>query len=99
VIVQRLRVSVAPGREAGFEAALSEAREVVFAAPGFRRFAVDRGIDRPSTYLVQISWETAEEQDAFSRSDLFHRWAALVDPYVVGTPLVERYEPRPSLSL
>ena len=90
---------MAPGREVDFESALSEARQVVFEADGFRRFAVDRGVERPSTYLVQISWETPEEQASFARSELFTRWATLLDPFVVGTPLVECFEPRPSLTL
>jgi heme-degrading monooxygenase HmoA len=99
VITERLTINVAPGREVEFEGALSEARQAVFEAEGFRRFQVDRGIDRPSTYLVQIFWETAEEQVRFSRSRLFTRWATLLDPYVVGTPAVERFEQRPGLSL
>jgi len=99
VITQRMVVNVFPGREVDFEDALSEARQHVFEAEGFRRFTVERGIDRPSTYLVQILWETAEEQARFTRSDLFTRWATLLDPYVVGTPVVERFEQRPGLSL
>jgi heme-degrading monooxygenase HmoA len=98
-MIQRWTITVAAGRETAFEAALAEAREVVFAAAGFRRFTVDRGINRPSTYLVQVFWETAEEEDRFTHSERFQEWATLLDPYVVGTPLVERYEPRPSLSL
>ena len=97
--MQRLLISVFPGRETEFEDALSVARQHVFEADGFRRFTVDRGIDRPSTYLVQISWETPEEQARFSHSELFTRWAMLLDPFVVGTPVVERFEQRPSLSL
>jgi len=99
VITQRMVVNVAPGREVDFEDALGEARQHVFAADGFRRFTVERGIDRPSTYLVQILWETAEEQVRFTHSDLFTRWATLLDPYVVGTPVVERFEQRPGLAL
>jgi heme-degrading monooxygenase HmoA len=99
VITQRMVVNVAPGREDEFEGALSEARQHVFEAEGFRRFSVERGLDRRSTYLVQILWETAEEQVRFTRSDLFTRWATLLDPFVVGTPVVERFEQRPGLSL
>jgi heme-degrading monooxygenase HmoA len=99
MITERLMINIVPGREVEFEGALSEAGQVVFMADGFRRFQVDRGLDRPSTYLVQIQWETAEEQTRFSRSELFTRWASLLDPFVVGTPAVERYEQRPGLSL
>ena len=99
MIVQRLVISVVPGREAEFEGALLEARQHAFAADGFRRFTVDRGIDRPSTYLVQISWETPEEQVRFAESPLFTRWATALDPFVVGTPVVERFQQLPALSL
>jgi len=99
MITERLTIHVAPGRENDFEGALSEAGQVVFMAEGFRRFQVDRGIDKTSTYLVQIQWETAEEQSRFSQSELFTRWATLIDPFVVGTPVVERFELCPALSL
>jgi heme-degrading monooxygenase HmoA len=99
MITERLTIHVAPGRENDFEGALSEAGQVVFLAEGFRRFQVDRGIDKPTTYLVQIQWETAEEQTRFSQSELFRQWATLIDPYVIGTPAVERFEQRPALSL
>jgi heme-degrading monooxygenase HmoA len=99
MIDQRLLISVVPGREAEFEDALRAAREVVFAADGFRRFTVERGVDRPSAYLVHIFWETPEEQARFSHSEGFLRWAALLDPYVVGTPVVERFEPLVELSM
>jgi heme-degrading monooxygenase HmoA len=99
MITERLTIHVAPGREDDFEGALSEAGQVVFMAEGFRRFQVDRGIDKPTTYLVQIQWETAEEQTRFSQSELFRQWATLIDPYVIGTPAVERFEQRPALSL
>lgn len=99
MITERLTIHVAPGRENDFEGALSEAGQVVYLAEGFRRFQVDRGIDKPTTYLVQIQWETAEEQARFSQSELFTRWATLIDPFVVGTPAVERFEQCPALSL
>ena len=99
MITERLTIHVAPGRENDFEGALSEAGQVVFLAEGFRRFQVDRGIDKTSTYLVQIQWETAEEQARFSQSELFTQWATLIDPFVVGTPVVERFELCPALSL
>lgn len=99
MITERLTIHVAPGRENDFEGALSEAGQVVYLAEGFRRFQVDRGIDKPTTYLVQIQWETAEEQARFSQSELFTQWATLIDPFVVGTPAVERFEQCPALSL
>ena len=99
MITERLVINVVPGREDEFEKALSEARFVLHEAVGFRRFAVEQGVDRPSTYWVVIGWETEEERQQFRDSDDFTEWATALDPYVQGTPTTERYDQRRDLSL
>jgi heme-degrading monooxygenase HmoA len=99
VILERVEATILDGREAEFEAALCEVRQRVFMSRGFRGFTVTQGVERPSTYLVEVSWETLEERAEFEASGRFARCWAPVDPFLATALRVELYAQRPSLSL
>jgi heme-degrading monooxygenase HmoA len=99
MIVERLETTVVVGREAEFEAALCEVRQRVFMSKGFRGFTVAQGVERPSTYLVEVLWETLEERDDFENSGRFARCWAPVNPFLAEALRVEFFAQRPSLSL
>lgn len=72
---------------------MEQAKEVVAQADGFRSFRLQRGIDRPSTYLLLIEWGTVEDHmQGFRESELFVRWRELIGPHFAAPPEVEHYE-------
>jgi heme-degrading monooxygenase HmoA len=99
MIIQRLGLSVLPGREVELEAVLTETRELPFMSAGFRRLSVARGVEDPSRYVVDVLWETVEDLVAFGESPRAARWAAALRPFLAEAPRVEPLEQRNGLSL
>ncbi len=97
MILERVEIEVLPGRETEFEAALCEVRQRVFMSRGFRGFAVAQGVENPTTYLVEVRWETAEELAQFSE-ERFERCWAPVDPFLAARPRVDHFAERPGLA-
>lgn len=94
MIVERALMSVTPGTEADFEVAMRQARELIARSAGFRSIRVARGIERPSTFLLIIEWDTLEDHTVgFRESELFTQWRALIGPYFAEPPAVEHYAP------
>lgn len=90
MILEHALLPVVPGREADFEAALVEARPIISASPGFRRLAVSRCIEEPSTYLLLVEWETLEDHtEGFRESEAYQRWRGLLHHF---------YDPMPSVT-
>jgi heme-degrading monooxygenase HmoA len=71
----------------------------VFMSPGFRNFTVHQGVERPSTYLVHVLWETPEELIDFTESGRFERCWAPIEPYLAQPARVDHFMERPGLGL
>ena len=94
MIVERALMSIHPGQEADFEAAMTQAREVVAQARGFRSIRVTRGIENPSTYLLLLEWDTLEDHTVgFRQGPLFAEWRGIIGQYFAQPPLVEHFTP------
>jgi len=92
MIIEHGSIKVLAGRERDFEAAFVEAAAVIARSPGFRFVRIVRGVERPSTYLLLVGWDTLEDHTVgFRGSDLFTQWRALIGPYFDGPPEVEHY--------
>ena len=65
MIVQGVEMAVREGEGAAFEAAPGDVRQRAFMSPGFRRFTVSQGVERPAHFLVQVLWEAIEELGEF----------------------------------
>ena len=97
MMVERLDVTIVDGREKEFEGALLEVRQRVFMTRGFRGFTVAQGLQRPTTYLIEIQWETLDERADFENSGRFQKCWAPVDPFLAAPLRVDFFTPRPSL--
>ncbi len=86
-------MSITPGREAEFRAALEQAKQVVSQAAGFRGIEVHQGVERPSTFLLTLRWEKlTDHTEGFRGGPLFVQWRALIGPYFAEPPTVEHWE-------
>ncbi len=94
MILELADIRIRPGQNAAFEEAITRGvREVISAAPGFAGFKVNRGIESPERYVLQIFWATLEDHTVgFRQSELFTRWRAIVGPYFATPPQVEHFE-------
>jgi heme-degrading monooxygenase HmoA len=98
MVLEQVEVSILDGHQGAFEAALLEVRQRVFMSRGFRGFTVAQGAEDPSTYLVQVQWESPEELADFERARFQRCWQP-VDPFLAGRPRVRRFDQRLSLAL
>lgn len=62
-------------------------------AKGFQSCKVNRGIESPERYILQIFWEKLEDHTvAFRQGPLFSEWRTIVGPFAAEPPAVEHFE-------
>ena len=99
MILEHALITIRPDSHAEFEAAITKAREVISAAPGFHSFALHRGIETPDRYLLLVGWESLEAHtDGFRASPAFAEWRSYIGPFFESQPEVDHYEPLPGLT-
>jgi heme-degrading monooxygenase HmoA len=92
LILEAAILSVRPGTTAAFETAMSAARPLIAASPGFRSIEVRRGIERPDTYLLLVGWDSVADHEAgFRGSPRYAEWRALLHHFYDPMPVVEHY--------
>lgn len=93
MILEHALLPVKPGQEAAFEAAFAEAKALIISSPGCRRVEVSRCLERPSTYLLLVEWDSLEAHvEGFRGSEAFTRWRELLHHFYDPAPLVEHFE-------
>jgi heme-degrading monooxygenase HmoA len=92
MILESAILTIRPGQEAAFEAALREARPLIAATPGFRGIAIRRCIEAPNRYLLLVDWDTLEDHTVgFRQSARYEKWRALLHPFYDPFPVVEHF--------
>lgn len=94
MILELADIRIHPGQQAAFdEAILRGIHEVISKAKGFKGYKVNKGIESPERYLLQIFWETLENHTIdFRQSPAFSGWRAIVGPFFASPPTVEHFE-------
>ncbi|MGB1110487.1 MAG: antibiotic biosynthesis monooxygenase family protein [Gammaproteobacteria bacterium] len=86
-------LNIIPGREAEFEQAFDEAREIIASMPGHRVHRLERSMENPSRYLLVVWWESLEDHTVgFRNSPEYQRWRALLHDFYDHMPEVEHFE-------
>lgn len=93
MILELADIRIQPGRQADFEEALQRGLTTVAArARGMRGFKVNKGIESPERYVLQIFWDTLEDHTVgFRQGPLFGEWRAIVGPFFAAPPVVEHF--------
>ena len=93
MILELADIRIQPGRQAEFEAAIERgARSVIARAEGCRGFKVNKGVESPERYVLQVFWDTLEDHTVkFRGGPLFAEWRAIVGPYFAQPPVVEHF--------
>ena len=94
MILEIADISIAPGQQAAFEAAIQHGlASAASQAKGFRGFKVNRGVESPERYVLMIYWDTLEDHTVgFRQGPLFPQWRAIVGPFFAKPPVVEHFE-------
>jgi heme-degrading monooxygenase HmoA len=94
MILELADIRIHPGQNAAFEEAIARGlRDVISQAVGFKGFKVNKGIENPERYVLQIFWDTLENHTVdFRQSELFVQWRGIVGPFFATPPVVEHFE-------
>ena len=94
MILELADIRIQPGRQAEFDAAILRGlTEVIGQARGFRGYKVNKGIESPERYILQIFWDTLEDHTVhFRGGPLFPQWRAIVGPFFASPPVVEHFD-------
>jgi heme-degrading monooxygenase HmoA len=93
MILELADIRITPGQQAAFDAAIVRGVETVISrSPGYRGYKVNKSIESPERYLLQIFWETLENHTVdFRGGPLFTQWRAIVGPFFAVPPVVEHF--------
>ena len=94
MILELADIRIHAGQQAAFDEAIERGLTTVISqAKGFRGFKVNKGIESPERYLLQIFWDTLEDHTVgFRQSPAFVQWRAIVGPFFAVAPNVEHFE-------
>lgn len=94
MILELADIRIHPGQQAAFDEAIQRGiKEVISRAKGFQGFKVNKGIESPERYILQIFWDTLENHTVdFRQSPAFADWRAIVGPFFAGAPTVEHFD-------
>lgn len=94
MILELADIRIHPGQQAAFDEAIQRGiREVISKAKGFQGFKVNKGIESPERYILQIFWDTLENHTVdFRQSPAFADWRTIVGPFFAGPPTVEHFD-------
>ena len=92
-ILEVASLTVRPGQETAFEAAMRSARPLIEVSPGFSGITLRRCIETPNRYLLLVSWNAIEDHTVgFRQSDRYRKWREILHPFYDPFPVVEHYE-------
>lgn len=93
MILEIADIRIAAGKQAEFDEAIQRGiATVISQANGFRGYKVNKGIESPERYVLQIFWETLEDHTVhFRGGPLFAQWRAIVGPFFAQPPVVEHF--------
>jgi len=92
MVLEHALLDVISGLEVEFEEAFSRARDVISKSPGFISLKIVRGIERPSSYLLLVEWESLEDHTiGFRQSARYAEWRELLHHFYDPSPVVEHF--------
>jgi quinol monooxygenase YgiN len=93
MVIERVEISVVSGREGEFEEAMQRGVRLLAAAAGCESVALARGVERPSRYLLVLTWESVARHTAFTKTEGFVRFREIAGPFFAERPAMEHFEP------
>lgn len=94
MILEIADIRVQPGQQDAFAEAVTRAlATVAVQAKGMKGYKVNRCIETPERFVLQIFWETLEDHTVgFRQGPLFAQWRAIIGPFFAQPPHVEHFD-------
>ena len=93
VVIERAELPIAQGQEEEFEKQFAAGVAHLRGARGCLSVSLARGIENPSRYLLLIEWEALAAHQAFTATEAFATFVALIRPCLAGKPNTEHFVP------
>jgi len=90
-MLEHALLTVRPGSESDFEAAMREALPIIEGADECHGAEVRRQVEDASTYLLLVRWTSVEAHMAFRATARYEAWRALTHHFYVGTLSVTHF--------
>tara|TARA_R110001599_G_scaffold64023_4_gene179547 strand:+ start:234167 stop:234469 length:303 start_codon:yes stop_codon:yes gene_type:complete len=93
MILELVDIRIHPGQQNEFDAAVQRGlADVIGKAKGNQGYVVNKCVETPERYVIQIYWETLENHTVdFRESPAFQEWRAIVGPFFAVPPVVEHF--------
>ncbi|MEP6825336.1 MAG: antibiotic biosynthesis monooxygenase [Ramlibacter sp.] len=93
MVLEIAEIRIDPSQQAAFDEAIQRALTTVASqARGMQGYSVNRCIESPGRYVLQIRWATLENHTVdFREGPLFAQWRAIIGPFFASPPLVEHF--------
>jgi heme-degrading monooxygenase HmoA len=93
MILEVAILNIRPGQNGAFERAMTAARPLIAATPGFHGIELRRCVETQEQYLLLVTWEKLEDHTiGFRQSRRYQEWRALLHGFYDPFPTVEHYE-------
>ena len=94
MILEIADIRIRPGQQAAFDEAIERGlRTVAARAKGMQGYKVNKCIETPERFVLQIFWDTLEDHTVgFRQGPLFAQWRAIIGPFFASPPMVEHFE-------
>ena len=94
MILEIADIRIRPGEQAAFDEAITRGLQTVISkADGCKGYKVNKGIESPERYVLQIFWTSVEAHNVgFRESPAFAEWRAIVGPFFASPPVVEHFD-------
>jgi heme-degrading monooxygenase HmoA len=94
MVLEIADIHILPGKQAEFEAAIEHGlRTVHTRAQGMRGYRLDRGVESPERYVLQVRWDTVEDHMvSYREGPLSPEFRALVTPFFARPPVFQHFE-------
>jgi len=93
MVLEVARLDVIPGRELEFQRSFAQAQTIISSMPGYISHELKRCVEKPSRYLLLVTWERLEDHTVgFRGSPQYQEWKRLLHHFYDPFPEVEHYE-------
>ncbi len=92
MILEQAVLPVKPGQEEAFLAAFERASPIIAGQAGFRTLRLSRCLERPSSFLLLVEWDSLEAHtEGFRGSAGYEEWRRLLHHFYDPFPTVEHF--------
>ena len=93
MILEVAHLQVIPGQATAFEQAFAQAQRIISAMPGYAGHQLQRALNDPHHYLLQVNWQRLEDHtEGFRGSPQYQEWKALLHHFYDPFPTVQHFE-------